>query len=320
MEKQSSGSPEPIKEEVQEKLGENLSTTVDIGELRRQLQLSQKRENLATLRLAVKEKQLRDLMDENESMKRNSNEQNKADCTLVDHAVGVMFTAMRDEIRRARKNARLAALELRAVKNGSECNDAKELTVMCKKLERENGELKEGLSRVTRLETLLAYSRKTTEGLRKRCRDFDEILAERDEEIKRLQVELARAHEENTRLKRTNLNGIDTSMTPEDNPVSEQNVWQNAQNAGVSNTNTENNMEEVVSVSSPELAHDDVEGDDDVERVVTSGANGAAEAVSVSSPESTQGAPEAETISSDEQEAGEASSSNEFPFIGVRGI
>lgn len=53
-------------------------------------------------------------------MKRNSNEQNKADCTLVDHAVGVMFTAMRDEIRRARKNARLAALELRAVKNGSE--------------------------------------------------------------------------------------------------------------------------------------------------------------------------------------------------------
>lgn len=55
--------------------------------------------------------------------------------------------------------------------------------------------------------------------------DFDEMLAERDEEIKRLQVELARAHEENTRLKRTNLNGNDTSMTPEDNPVSEQNVW-----------------------------------------------------------------------------------------------
>lgn len=49
-------------------------------------------------------------------------------------------------------------------------NDAKELAVMCKKLERENGELKDGLSRVTRLETLLAYSRKTTEGLRKRCR------------------------------------------------------------------------------------------------------------------------------------------------------
>lgn len=35
---------------------------VDIGELRRQLQLFQKRENLANLRLTVKEKQLRDLM------------------------------------------------------------------------------------------------------------------------------------------------------------------------------------------------------------------------------------------------------------------
>lgn len=76
----------------------------------------------------------------------------------------------------------------------------------------------------------------------------------------------------------------------------------------------------MVSVSSPELAHDDVEGDDDVERVVTSAANGAAEAVSVSSPESAQGAPEVETISSDEQEAGEASSGNEFLFMGGRGI
>ncbi|VDK30748.1 unnamed protein product [Gongylonema pulchrum] len=142
----------------------------DTDELRRQLQLSQKRENLASLRLTVKEKQLRDLMDENESMKRNASEENKSDCTLVDHAVGVMFAAMRDEIRKARKDARIAALELRSIKNGPESNDTKLLIATCKKLEQENGELKDELSRVTRLETLLAYSRKNVEGLRKRCR------------------------------------------------------------------------------------------------------------------------------------------------------
>lgn len=53
-------------------------------------------------------------------MKRNSSDENKADCTLVDQAVGVMFSAMRDEIRKARKDAKLATLELRALKSGPE--------------------------------------------------------------------------------------------------------------------------------------------------------------------------------------------------------
>lgn len=60
------------------------------------------------------------LQDENESMKRNATDENKADCTLVDQAVGVMFSAMRDEIRKTRKDAKLATLELRALKNGPE--------------------------------------------------------------------------------------------------------------------------------------------------------------------------------------------------------
>lgn len=53
-------------------------------------------------------------------MKRNASDENKADCTLVDQAVGVMFSAMRDEIRKARKDAKLATFELRAFKNGPE--------------------------------------------------------------------------------------------------------------------------------------------------------------------------------------------------------
>lgn len=41
---------------------------------------------------------------------------------------------------------------------------------MCKKLEKENAELKNEGTRITRLETVLNYCRKTVEGLRKRCR------------------------------------------------------------------------------------------------------------------------------------------------------
>lgn len=277
-------------------------SSMSIEELRKQLQLSQKRENLANLRLTVKEKQLRDLMDENESMKRNASEENRADCTLVDHAVGVMFTAMRDEIRKARKDAKLATLELKALKNGPQSNEAKELVSMFRKLEKEHTELKNEVSRIARLETLLALCKKTTEGLRKRCRDVDEVLAERNEEIKRLQLELARAHEENARLKRRDPGETDGFQG--DNQSS-RHTDHNNQNADISAVTNE---DEVVSVSSPESVHE-VEEEEQMVRVLTPGVS-AVEAVNVSSPESTHEdvVPEAETISSDEQDADPPSS------------
>lgn len=51
--------------------------------------------------------------------------------------------------------------------------------------------------------------------------DFGDILAERDEEIKRLQAELARAHEENTRLQKS-AGGTATLQTQKDNQISVQ--------------------------------------------------------------------------------------------------
>ncbi|VDM11785.1 unnamed protein product [Wuchereria bancrofti] len=309
MDIQSNTSPEPIQDE-DEKPSETSSKQMDGDELQRQLQISQKRENLANLRLAVKEKQLRDLLDENESMKRNASDENKADCTLVDQAVGVMFSAMRDEIRKARKDAKLAILELRALKNGSESSDTKALATLCKKLEKENAELKNEATRTTRLETVLSYCRKTVEGLRKRCRDFGDILAERDEEIKRLQAELARAHEENTRLQK-NTDGTRTLQVQGDNQISEQ---YGIDHHGSVSVVTNENVEEVVSVSSRESAHEEMEFDDQVDRVLTPGAS-AVEAVNVSSPESIHGAPEPETISSDEQDVIDVSSSKDSSII-----
>ncbi|VDO33971.1 unnamed protein product [Onchocerca flexuosa] len=289
---------------------ESSSRQTDIDELQKQLQLSQKRENLANLRLAVKEKQLRDLLDENESMKRNASDENKADCTLVDQAVGVMFSAMRDEIRKARKDAKLATLELRALKNGPESSDAKMLAALCKKLEKENAELKNEATRTIRLETVLSYCRKTVDGLRKRCRDFGDILAERDEEIKRLQTELVRAHEENMRLQK-NAGGIRVLQTQKDNQISGQ---QGMDHNGSVSVVTNENIEEVVSVSSRESGHDEMEFDDQVDRVLTPGAS-AVEAVNVSSPESIHGAPEPETISSDEQDIADVSSSKDSSIM-----
>uniref|UniRef100_A0A0R3RPP7 RAB6-interacting golgin n=1 Tax=Elaeophora elaphi TaxID=1147741 RepID=A0A0R3RPP7_9BILA len=313
MDIQKNASPEPIQDE-DEKSSENSSKQMDIDELRKQLKLSQKRENLANLRLTVKEKQLRDLMDENESMKRNVSDENKADCTLVDQAVGVMFSAMRDEIRKARKDAKLATLELRALKNGPESSDTKALAALCKKLEKENTELKNEGTRTTRLETVLSYCRKTVEGLRKRCRDYGDVLAERNEEIKRLQAELARAHEENTRLQK-NAGGTRIPQVQGDNhQISGQYcvVGGTDHHGSVSVVTNEN--EEVVSVSSRESAHEDIEFDDQVDRVLTPGAS-AAEAVNVSSPESVHGAPEPETISSDEQDVADVSSSKDSSIM-----
>ncbi|VDO33738.1 unnamed protein product [Brugia timori] len=307
MDTQSNTSPEPIQDK-DEKPSETLSKQMDGDELQKQLQISQKRENLANLRLAVKEKQLRDLLDENESMKRNASDENKADCTLVDQAVGVMFSAMRDEIRKARKDAKLATLELRALKNGSERLAV--LATLCKKLEKENAELKNEATRTIRLETMLSYCRKTVEGLRKRCRDFGDILAERDEEIKRLQAELARAHEENTRLQK-NADGTRTLQAQGDNQILEQ---YGIDHHGTVSVVTNENVEEVVSVSSRESAHEEVEFDDQVDRVLTPGAS-AVEAINVSSPESVHEAPEPETISSDEQDVIDVSSSKDSSII-----
>ncbi|MCP9260321.1 Pre-mrna-splicing regulator wtap [Dirofilaria immitis] len=287
MDIQSNTSPE-LNQDEREKLLESSSKQIDIDELQKQLHLSQKRENLANLRLAVKEKQLRDLLDENESMKRNSSDENKADCTLVDQSVGVMFSAMRDEIRKARKDAKLATLELRALKNGPE--------------------------RTIRLETLLSYCRKTVDGLRKRCRDFGDILAERDEEIKRLQAELARAHEENTRLQK-NAGGARVLQAQEDNQISGQcGIMSGIDHNGSVSVVTNENIEEVVSVSSRESAHEEMEFDDQVDRVLTPGAS-AVEAVNVSSPESIHEAPEPETISSDEQDVADVLSSKDSSIM-----
>ncbi|OZC12445.1 hypothetical protein X798_00076 [Onchocerca flexuosa] len=336
MDIQSNTSPEPMRDEDEKfRPLESSSRQTDIDELQKQLQLSQKRENLANLRLAVKEKQLRDLLDENESMKRNASDENKADCTLVDQAVGVMFSAMRDEIRKARKDAKLATLELRALKNGPESffsSDAKMLAALCKKLEKENAELKNEATRTIRLETVLSYCRKTVDGLRKRCRervtatdlvltitnilrtkgvvDFGDILAERDEEIKRLQTELVRAHEENMRLQK-NAGGIRVLQTQKDNQISGQ---QGMDHNGSVSVVTNENIEEVVSVSSRESGHDEMEFDDQVDRVLTPGAS-AVEAVNVSSPESIHGAPEPETISSDEQDIADVSSSKDSSIM-----
>ncbi|VDK78705.1 unnamed protein product [Onchocerca ochengi] len=310
---QSNTSPESMRDEDEKPL-ESSSKQTDIDELQKQLQLSQKRENLANLRLAVKEKQLRDLLDENESMKRNASDENKADCTLVDQAVGVMFSAMRDEIRKAHKDAKLAKLELRALKNGPESSDTKMLAALCKKLEKENAELKSEVTRTTRLETVLSYCRKTVDGLRKRCRDFGDILAERDEEIKRLQTELARAHEENMRLQK-NAGGTRVLQTQKDNQISEQHgVVSGIDHNGSVSVVTNENVEEIVSVSSRESTHEELEFDDQIDRVLTPGAS-AVEAVNVSSPESIHGAPEPETISSDEQDVADVSSSKDSSIM-----
>ncbi|VDN03683.1 unnamed protein product [Thelazia callipaeda] len=269
---------------------------MSVDELRKQLQHSQKRENLANLKLTIKEKQLHDLMEENEAMKRNAADENKANCVMVDHAVGMVFTAMREGIRKANKEAKLATLELRGRKHGRESSEVRTLVAMCKRLETEKAELRDEVRRVVRLDTLWNYSKKTVEGLRKRCRDFDSILAERDDEIKRLQMELARLHEENSRLRR-NLDRSQASQTQKDDQVSRLNDMGHADVSIVSNENAE----EIVSISSHESTHDEMEDDDQVDRVLTPGGS-AVEAINVSSPESLHGAPEPETISSDEQD------------------
>ncbi|VDM42979.1 unnamed protein product [Toxocara canis] len=177
------------------------SGTEAVSELQEQLKAAKRRENLAVLRLAVKEKQLREVMAEGDWMRDKSGEGSKAEDSVMDHAVGVVFAAMRSELRSARKEAKSAKLELRAIKGQAGNAESKKLAAKCKSLEEQLAEAKVATHRLARLETLLAYSQKTVDGLRRKQRDLDDVLAEHDEEMSRIQTQLLLLQEENARLR-----------------------------------------------------------------------------------------------------------------------
>lgn len=190
------------KEQLIERAIENeTKMSKELELLREDLQKSKRRENLAVLRLAVKEKLTAELTEEVEAMRQSCAEERKPDRMMADHLVGQLFIAMRDGFREARKEAKLAKLELKAAKGGRESAEAAKLAARCSCLEEENKELKANTQKIARLETLLAYSNKTIESLRRRQRDISDIVAEHDAEVNRFQEELMRLQEENQHLR-----------------------------------------------------------------------------------------------------------------------
>ncbi|VDD88680.1 unnamed protein product [Enterobius vermicularis] len=171
-----------------------------IGTLQDEIEKERRRENFATLRLAVKEKLTTELMEEVESVRKSCADERRADRMMMDHFTGQVFQAMRDKLRQYRKELKLLRLELDAARNGSESTEVRKLVKKCEKLEQLYGTCNSDQQKITRLEVLLAYANKTIEKLRRRQRDLNELFVDHDAEVSKLQSELAHLKEENRRL------------------------------------------------------------------------------------------------------------------------
>uniref|UniRef100_A0A9J2PIQ4 Uncharacterized protein n=1 Tax=Ascaris lumbricoides TaxID=6252 RepID=A0A9J2PIQ4_ASCLU len=285
------------------------NSSEETSELQEQLQAARRRENLAVLRLAVKEKQLREVMAESEWMHDKSGEGNKAEDSLMDHVIGAVFSAMRSELRNSRKEAKSAKLELRAIKGQPGNAESKKLAAKCKNLEEQLAEAKATAHRIARLETLLAYSQKTVDGLRRKQRDMDDVVAEHDEEMSRLQAQLVLLQEENARLresvhaaeadahlKRSSASGAVSRTQPSIVTVDQHDAEQQ------SNFQEDKAAEEMVMVSSPEMDLEESDGQRRSKRARLNSptADCTEEVIAVSSPEQDGEADEVLVVSSPE--------------------
>uniref|UniRef100_A0A915BXD0 Uncharacterized protein n=2 Tax=Parascaris univalens TaxID=6257 RepID=A0A915BXD0_PARUN len=285
------------------------NSSEETSELQEQLQAARRRENLAVLRLAVKEKQLREVMAESEWMQDKSGESSKAEDSLMDHVIGVVFSAMRSELRNSRKEAKSAKLELRAIKGQPGNAESKKLAAKCKNLEEQLTEAKATAHRIARLETLLAYSQKTVDGLRRKQRDMDDVVAEHDEEMSRLQAQLVLLQEENARLresvhaaeadahsKRSTAPGAVSRTQPSLVTADQHNAEQQ------SNFQEDKAAEEMVMVSSPEMDLEESDGQRRSKRARLNSptADCTEEVIAVSSPEQDGEADEVLVVSSPE--------------------
>lgn len=249
-------SPSPIAGDPKTRSDDALRKQTDSLEL--QLKKALKRENLANLRLSVKEKQLHELTEEKEAMRRNAEEGCKADCCMVDYSLGAMFTTMRDELRQLKSENALTVAELKAYKRDVKGTpgEVEKLPAQCRILKGENASLKSELEKVDRLENLLAYSRKTTSNLRKRCKDFVNLLDEREEQIKHLQLELTRINEENAALTRRDASDGEENASDGGESVSSESSHERGAEGAPSAmdiaANSTEGVEEISPVSSPE--------------------------------------------------------------------
>ncbi|VDK44035.1 unnamed protein product [Anisakis simplex] len=275
---------------------QELNKSSDINELKEQLKVAKRRENLAVLRLAVKEKQFEEVMAERDwTHDKNAADVNKLDNAMMDHSIGVVFAAMRSELRASRKEAKSAKLELKSIKAPAGNAESKKLAAKCRSLEEQLLEAKTLTHRLARLETLLAYSQKTVDGLRRKQRDLDDVIAEHDEEMSRVQAELVTLREENARLRESTgittaaSTDLKTSLSRPDSRTQPSNCTpdENNQDDGESDKAEDKAADEMVMVSSPEMDAETSDGQTSAKRAKLDSSNTECqeEVILVSSPE-----------------------------------
>ncbi|CAH1226829.1 WTAP [Branchiostoma lanceolatum] len=183
--------------------------------LKQQQQESTRRENVLVMRLATKEQEMQEIASQIQEVKQGQTPGTAQLRTmLLDPAVNLLFTRMKEELTDSKDKLEQAQNELSAWKFTPDSQTGKKLISRCRMLIQENQELGRQLSqgRIAQLEGELALQKKYSEELKSSQDELNDFVIQLDEEVEGMQStiyvlqqqlkdcrqQLAQAHQELT--------------------------------------------------------------------------------------------------------------------------
>ncbi|XP_066278552.1 pre-mRNA-splicing regulator WTAP-like [Branchiostoma lanceolatum] len=183
--------------------------------LKQQQQESTRRENVLVMRLATKEQEMQEIASQIQEVKQGQTPGTAQLRTmLLDPAVNLLFTRMKQELTDSKDKLEQAQNELSAWKFTPDSQTGKKLISRCRMLIQENQELGRQLSqgRIAQLEGELALQKKYSEELKSSQDELNDFVIQLDEEVEGMQStiyvlqqqlkdcrqQLAQAHQELT--------------------------------------------------------------------------------------------------------------------------
>ncbi|XP_078617865.1 uncharacterized protein LOC144885695 [Branchiostoma floridae x Branchiostoma japonicum] len=158
--------------------------------LKQQQQESTRRENVLVMRLATKEQEMQEIASQIQEVKQGQTPGTAQLRTmLLDPAVNLLFTRMKQELTDSKDKLEQAQNELSAWKFTPDSQTGKKLISRCRMLIQENQELGRQLSqgRIAQLEGELALQKKYSEELKSSQDELNDFVIQLDEEVEGMQ-------------------------------------------------------------------------------------------------------------------------------------
>nr|XP_018914611.1 PREDICTED: pre-mRNA-splicing regulator female-lethal(2)D-like isoform X1 [Bemisia tabaci]XP_018914612.1 PREDICTED: pre-mRNA-splicing regulator female-lethal(2)D-like isoform X1 [Bemisia tabaci] len=147
------------------------------------------REKLLLRRLAAKEQEVQEYVSQLAELKGAQTSGSGLHCTLLDPAVNLLISRLRQELTQTRVKLEDTQNELNAWKFTPDSNTGKRLMAKCRLLYQENEELGKMISsgRLAKLEGELALQKSFSDEVKKSQSELDEFLQDLDEDVEGMQ-------------------------------------------------------------------------------------------------------------------------------------